>query len=214
MSALSSASSTRGRIYAISPAIHGHLPGGITSVTPTAASAPAASQRSASSTNGVAPRVSGRRPALRRHDQRRDAGGPAGIVTVNVVRARLGWRQSPNRHAAWPVPGRARVRCPSLRASGRACLRRDETARRLAAAPRGMPTPVSATAARRIAPDGESTRTSPSNVNLNALERRLRTIFSHMSRSTKTGSGSGGQSTTSSFRRARSPSGRCSRDRR
>ena len=39
--------------------------------------------------------------------------------------------------------------------------------------------------------------TSPSRVNLKALETRFRTTFSHMSRSTKTGSGRGGQSTTS-----------------
>ena len=41
------------------------------------------------------------------------------------------------------------------------------------------------------------TAISPSKVNLKALESRLRTIFSHMSRSTKTGSASGGQSTVS-----------------
>ena len=43
-----------------------------------------------------------------------------------------------------------------------------------------------------------ATAIAPSNVNLNAFESRLRTIFSHMSRSTKTGSASGGQSTRSS----------------
>ena len=37
---------------------------------------------------------------------------------------------------------------------------------------------------------------TPSNVNLNALESRFRTIFSHMSRSTKTGSSIGAQSTS------------------
>ena len=42
------------------------------------------------------------------------------------------------------------------------------------------------------------TAIEPSNVNLNAFDSRLRTIFSHMSRSTKTGSRSGGQSTRSS----------------
>ena len=38
---------------------------------------------------------------------------------------------------------------------------------------------------------------SPANVNLKAFERRLSTIFSHIDGSTYTGSGSGGQSTTS-----------------
>ena len=39
----------------------------------------------------------------------------------------------------------------------------------------------------------------PLNVNLNALDSRLRTIFSHMSRSTNTVSGNGGQSTIRSI---------------
>ena len=38
----------------------------------------------------------------------------------------------------------------------------------------------------------------PAKVNLRALDSRLRTTFSHMSRSTCTGSSSGGQSTTKS----------------
>ena len=37
----------------------------------------------------------------------------------------------------------------------------------------------------------------PSRVNFTALESRLKTIFSHISRSTKTGAGSGGVSTSS-----------------
>ena len=41
------------------------------------------------------------------------------------------------------------------------------------------------------------TRISPSNVAFKALERRFSTIFSHISRSTYTGSGRGGQSTIS-----------------
>ena len=51
------------------------------------------------------------------------------------------------------------------------------------------------------------TLTSPFSVNLNALLTRLRTIFSHMSRSTNTGSGSGAHSTTSAASRARTWSG-------
>ena len=51
----------------------------------------------------------------------------------------------------------------------------------------GMPTPVSRTinsAARPSADGARLTAISPSNVNLKALESRLSTIFSHMSRST------------------------------
>ena len=62
-----------------------------------------------------------------------------------------------------------------------------------------MPTPVSRDLQPGGAVDraGRRTRISPSKVNFTAFESRLRTIFSHMSRSTKTGAGSGGQSTTS-----------------
>ena len=60
-----------------------------------------------------------------------------------------------------------------------------------------MPTPVSRDGQRRRARLATpATRViEPLNVNLNAFDSRLRTIFSHMSRSTNTGSGSGGQST-------------------
>ena len=61
----------------------------------------------------------------------------------------------------------------------------------------GTPVPVSATvstAARSCA--RRATVIRPSKVNLRALDSRLRTIFSHMSRSTYTGSGSGATSTT------------------
>ncbi len=61
-----------------------------------------------------------------------------------------------------------------------------------------MPTPVSATTS--SAWEGRRRRvtvTCPASVNLRALERRLDTIRSHMTRSTHTGSGRGGQSITS-----------------
>ncbi len=61
-----------------------------------------------------------------------------------------------------------------------------------------MPVPVSCTRSSARAPAARRvTRMSPSKVNLKAFESRLRTIFSHMSRSTKTGSLNGGQSTRS-----------------
>ena len=59
--------------------------------------------------------------------------------------------------------------------------------------------PVSATASSIRWPRSCSvTAIDPSNVNLNAFESRLRTIFSHMSRSTNAGSPSGAQVTRSS----------------
>jgi hypothetical protein len=61
-----------------------------------------------------------------------------------------------------------------------------------------MPIPVSFTV--RTGPSSPfSSRTSmpPSKVNLNALASRLRTTFSHMSRSTHTGRRSGAQCTSS-----------------
>ena len=57
-----------------------------------------------------------------------------------------------------------------------------EQARQLSA---GMPVPVSATVSTTVRSCARSaTAIPPSNVNLNAFESRLRTIFSHMSRST------------------------------
>ena len=53
----------------------------------------------------------------------------------------------------------------------------------------GMPVPVSRTVSSKCDAGSRSlTSISPSKVNLKALETRLRTIFSHISRSTKTGS--------------------------
>src|SRR5437773_459663 len=51
-----------------------------------------------------------------------------------------------------------------------------------------MPTPVSATSSKtRAASSWTRTAISPARVNLNAFDRRLVTIFSHMSRSTQGG---------------------------
>ncbi len=61
-----------------------------------------------------------------------------------------------------------------------------------------MPVPVSrivSSAARPSADRPTTTAISPSKVNLKAFESRFRTTFSHISRSTWTGSGSGAQST-------------------
>jgi hypothetical protein len=77
-----------------------------------------------------------------------------------------------------PVPSWVRPRWPSMRWNrsnnrGSSCA--------------GMPTPVSPTVSSTLRPSGPArtvTVISPSSVYLNALETRLRTIFSHMSRST------------------------------
>ena len=61
------------------------------------------------------------------------------------------------------------------------------------------PAPVSATSSTASSPARASrTRTEPASVNLNALDSRFRTTFSHISRSTNTGSPSGSQSTRKS----------------
>ncbi len=61
-----------------------------------------------------------------------------------------------------------------------------------------MPVPVSRTVSRaRPGARRRLTETSPRNVCLSALEIRLSTICSHISRATKMGSPSGGQSTSS-----------------
>jgi hypothetical protein len=70
-----------------------------------------------------------------------------------------------------------------------------------------MPMPVSATdSSTRSSRSRIVTVMPPVNVNFNALESRLRTIFAHISRSTYTGSGSIGQSTVR-LRPARSIAG-------
>ena len=64
--------------------------------------------------------------------------------------------------------------------------------------------------ARRVIPCAQRTVTWPVSVNLKAFDSRLRTIFSHMSRSTCTGAGSGGQSHLErAGRRVPWPSGSC-----
>ena len=88
-----------------------------------------------------------------------------------------------------PLPSCVRERAPRTRE--KRSNSRDSSAS-------GMPVPVSRTeriaspSVRRIV-----TRISPSKVNLKALETRLRTIRSHISRSTSAVSGSSGVSTTS-----------------
>ena len=62
-----------------------------------------------------------------------------------------------------------------------------------------MPIPVSVTASTTASPSRSSaTVIPPVNVNFSALDSRLSTTFAHISRSTNTGSASGGQRTVSS----------------
>ena len=88
-----------------------------------------------------------------------------------------------------PEPSCVRPRAPSTR------WKRSKSRGSSAAA---MPMPVSRTVSSALpAFSRKTTSMPPSKVNLKAFERRFRTIFSHMPRSTYTGCGSGGQSTSS-----------------
>ena len=83
---------------------------------------------------------------------------------------------------------------------------RDGSARTNAGARSGMPVPVSLTEATASPLREWHTAIFPSKVNLNAFEIRFKTIFSHMSWSTKTGWDSGGPETSSGRPPARWPS--------
>ena len=77
-----------------------------------------------------------------------------------------------------PLPSMLRPRAPSTRW---------KRSNRCGSSAAGMPVPVSRTASSTALPSAvgrTATAISPSKVNLKAFERRLRTIFSHMSRST------------------------------
>ena len=88
-----------------------------------------------------------------------------------------------------PEPSWVRARAPSI------AVEALEDARQLALG--NADAGVRHGRARRARPRRAARRAMrPSNVNLNAFDSRLRTIFSHISRSTNTGSGSGGQSTS------------------
>ena len=157
------------------------------------ASSPAASVRQPAQRlldEGVgAQRRRGARPLLA--DRVRPGGGavPNGMRDVNVVpRADLALDANGAAVQLAPVPAPGRGRCRSLRTCGsRWPSMRWKRSNSRGSSAAGMPTPVSRTvssARRRSGEPRSSTAISPSKVNLKAFERRLRTIFSHMSRST------------------------------
>ena len=142
---------------------------------------------------------------------RRQVRGPTGIATVNVV----------------PDPGRAfDAGCCRRAACTSSCTKREPDAGALMRAARapldamealeqarqfllGYAVPVSRTASSPSRPArAQSDAISPSNVNLKALDSRLSTIFSHMSRSTRPARGAVGQSTSNA-----SPPARCGAER-
>ena len=87
-----------------------------------------------------------------------------------------------------PEPSFERERAPSTR------WKRSNTVSRCS---RAMPMPVSRTVTRAMPPAASTvTAMPPSNVNLNAFDRRFRTIFSHMPTSSRTGCGNGAQRTS------------------
>ena len=145
------------------------------------------SQRSASSTNDCARRSRvGEARAAPAGDP--SAGGPTpnGRRTRNVVpspeHARRLDRAAVQLHE---LLHQRQADAGAFVRARRACLRRGGSARTGAAAPSaGTPTPVSPPRARARRARAQAHGTPPSSVNLNAFERRLRTIFSHISRST------------------------------
>ena len=115
-------------------------------------------------------------------------GGRAAGVTVKVVPrpGSLSTSHGRRRAASTSSCDQREADAGALVGARRGRPRRDGSARTGAAARRrGCRCPCRAPRARRVAgARAARTRISPSNVNLNAFERRLRTIFSHISRST------------------------------
>ncbi len=121
---------------------------------------------------------------------RRQMRAPSGMRTRNVVpRAELAVDVDRSAVQLRPAPAPARGRCRSLRACGPASpsTRWNRSNRRGSSvggdADAGVARPR---AAPRRARRAGARRSRPASVNLNAFESRLRTIFSHMSRSTYT----------------------------
>ena len=151
---------------------------------------PRGSQRSASSTNGAAPparspsgpRVAPMRSAGRCARPERDATRERRAVAERALdvdrRRRAAGRAPAPARARCPMPSCVRARAPSTR--WKRSNRRGSSRCRDADA--GVARPSSSTRSPRRAQARPSI--SPSNVNLKAFESRLRTIFSHMSRST------------------------------
>ena len=177
------------------------------------------SQRSASSTNGCDADRRRHEPGARLDAVRGRCAWPNGSAHgERACRARAARRRRPRRRAAAPAPAPARARCPCPRACGRARPGRDGSDRRAAAAPppecRCRCRAPRARASPRLARAG-ARAISPSSVYLNALETRLRTIFSHIvAVDDRPARRAAGSRRRGAGRRARSPSGTRSPDRR
>ncbi len=192
MSALSSAISTRARAAPVA--------GGTGSSRPASpSSSSSGSHRSAScrygsaadTGNGSAPRSAepaGRRSVPKGRRTVRTVPSPSVLSAVMVPPCRP--TSSFTSASPMPLPSFERARAFSMRWN-RSNSRGSSS--------RGTPMPVSDTRSTACPPSARSvTPMEPSKVNFSALLSRLRTTFSHMSRSMWTGPGSAGQSTSKS----------------
>ena len=181
MSALSSATRTRAP-RVVTPSIGTSLDSLSTS------SSEPGSHRSASSTNGAAPKdVEANRRLARMRSGGRCA-VPVGILTVNVeprpnsltTPTAPPWSLTSSVTSASPMPVPSCV-LPSVP------FTRWKRSKTCGTSSGGIPTPVSRTeSSANPSRSSSSTVTPPSSVNLKAFDRRLSTTFSHMSWSTKT----------------------------
>ena len=189
MSALSSASSTRAG-PGLPSASRGPPPAASAAGAASAALSPGAgspgSQRIASSRNGLAAVGTARDPPPATTLASGRCPRPNGILTVNVAPARSApdavmvppCSATSSRTRASPMP------LPSLDRDGMFSIRWKRSNRRGISAA-AIPTPVSATRSTACPSSSPSrTLTVPSKVNFSALLSRLKTTFSHISRST------------------------------
>ena len=185
MSALSSASTTRARLAGAEPrqrrATRRAAASRCRPSSPAASAAPprrTASRRAASTQAGARRRCARRAGA---HVPARNADGERACPRPRVLATATSppCSRTSSCTSASPMP------VPSCVRDARVLHAMEALEHAAAGRLRRMPTPVSLTRSSTRSPRARSaTAISPSKVNLNALESRLRTIFSHMSRST------------------------------
>ena len=207
MSTLSSATSTRARPPSCSPGAGAKAAtAAVVLASNEVGSVSVSTQRSASCTYG--PAIAPAAGWASRGGASSSAGRcavPNGSRMVKVVPmpSRLSavmappWRPTSSLTSANPIP------LPSVDLARGVSMRwKRSNSLGISAAETPMPVSVTVTVARASRRSGASSRATrtliePSRVNFNALESRLNTTFSHISRSRYTGSSSGGQSTVS-----------------